>query len=371
MAYKYQKLYDKLKSMAKHMPSGAQLPTLRNLMDAYGVSQATVDRAIDALQADRIVESVEGEGFFVARKDSSAKIPSHLKICMAQNDYPSTIFSKIEGVLESFFVARGHEFQVVRYPWAKGLAGMLKPGLVDAFIDLPPGSALSPRQVDFLKSLDVPAICLSLDAPRYGIDSIWTDMELGGMMAAAHLLSTGCVRLAFLRGEPDRLNSDAMYAGFKRQCLMSGLQEPRVIDCGTRDGEVSMRKSYEGLSAFLRSEGPAFDALFADSDHCAIGSIRACHDAGIRVPDEIRVMGLNGAPETEFMIPSTSTIRHDLDAWAAGVLEIIERRLAKRDAEPVFKAIAPLLTARESTAAGRGVNLNTVDAKSFKEEVLS
>ena len=354
MAYKYQTLSSELKAIADRMPERAQLPSVRNIMEVYGVSQATVDRAIDELRAQRIIESVEGEGFFVMSKGSRKRLPEHLKICLAQNDYPSTFFAMIEESFAKFYEGLGHEIQVVRYPWAKGLSAMLKPGLIDVFIAIPPAPELGERELDFIKALDIPAICLSSEAGRHGVDSIGTDYELGGMMAAEHLIRLGHARLAFLAGEPDTGSARAMFAGFRRQAQLSGLQEPLMIDCQTKPGDFAMRSSYLGFAKELGERHGQFTGLLCGSDCCAIGAIRACHEAGVKIPKDLSVIGFNGVPESEFAVPSITTLAHDIESWAKTSLEILRTRVEDGTTAQALKHIAPSLLVRESTSKPKG-----------------
>ena len=356
MPYKYQTLYTELKVLAERMPERSQLPSVRNIMEAYSVSQATVDRAINELRAQRIIDSVEGEGFFVRAKGGGGTTPKRLKVCLAQNDYPSTFFAMVEETFSRFYESAGHEFQVVRYPWAKGLSGMLKPGLMDAFIALPPTPDLCEREIDFLKALNIPSICLSTEATKHGFNSIATDFELGGMMAAEHLLKLGHRKTAILSGEPKTANSTSMFSGFRRQCLLAGAQEPLLIDCGTLPGELAMRKAYIGLSKALTELNGKFTAVFCPSDCCAIGALRACHENKMEVPHALSIVGFNGVPESEFAVPSITTLKHDLDAWVKASMEIITKRFEGKRESPETRLIAPALVSRESTGIAPSSN---------------
>ncbi len=350
MAYKYQKLYEELKGMAERLPEQAQMPSVRNIMEAYGVSQATVDKALDSLRADRIVEAVGGEGLFVMRKDSKRRMPQRLKICMAQSDYPSILFALLENAFEDFFTKAGHEFQVVRYPWSKGLSAMLKPGLMDVFIAMPSVPELSEKELAFLKSLDIHSISLLTDASRHGIDSIFVDAELGGMLAAEHLIKLGHKRLAFLRGEPDSPLSRGKFNGFRRQCALAGIPAPRFIDCDTKPGEYSLRAAYAAFSKVLKEGRPDFSAMMADSDHCGVGVIRACHENGVRIPKDLSLVGFNGTPESEFSVPSQTTVKQDFSVWPEVAYEIISARLVGGIKDATAKMMPPSLLVRESSA---------------------
>jgi len=348
MPYKYQRLFEELKKMAAGLPENSQLPSLRTIMERFGVSQATVDRAMDALRAEGIVSSVEGEGFFVAAKGGGKGPKERLKICFAVNDYPSSHFAIVEDTLKAFFEGAGHEFSVVRYPWSKSLSSILKPGLADALLALPPGNPLSEKEKSFLKGLDIPAICLGVVPDDKSMDAIATDLELGGMMAADLMIRKGHSKLAILAGEPEGPTVDGLADGFRRQAALSGLPAPQVIDCGVKHGDPSMQFAYKGLLETLKKGKPSFSALFATSDACAIGAIRAAYERGIEIPSKLSLAGFNGVPEAAFCVPSLTTFRHDWEGWGAAALEIIRLRLSGDSSPGMVRLLAPKPILRES-----------------------
>lgn len=355
MVYKYQKIYEDLRTLAGRLPENSKLPTLRTLMEGYGVSQLTVDRAISALRAEGIVESIEGEGFFIKKKTIGFNV-KHLKICMAQNDYPSAVFNSIETVFSDAFSKAGHEFKVIRYPWAKGLTSMLQPGIVDAFIALPPRADMQKRDTDFLKTLNIPVVSVLADLSDHGIDSIKTNFELSGMIAAELLIKQGRAKLLFLSGEPISVDYKDMRNGFMQRCLLSGLPEPKVIDCGTKPGELSIQAAYAGFSHAIEN-GVQCDGMMAASDSCALGALRACHERSIRVPDQLSIIGFNGTPETQFSFPSISTFRPPLEKWAETAVRMILTRLEGRT-DVWRESFAPELIARESTSFSQKVSVS-------------
>ncbi len=91
-------------------------------------------------------------------------------------------------------------------------------------------------------------------------------------------------------------------------------------------------------------------AIFAANDHLALGILRALHERGKRVPDDISVIGFDDVPEAAYFIPPLTTIRPDFDAVAAATIDLllkqvhVGQRLAERS------MITPTLVERASVA---------------------
>lgn len=107
--------------------------------------------------------------------------------------------------------------------------------------------------------------------------------------------------------------------GFAEAVSEAGLQLPaqRVVTVdafGREDGYRGM----QGLLALADGDRP--DAVFAFNDLMAIGALRACHEAGVRVPDDVAIGGFDDIEEGRYQTPSLTTITPDLDALTATVV---------------------------------------------------
>jgi len=110
-----------------------------------------------------------------------------------------------------------------------------------------------------------------------------------------------------------------------------------------------MRKAYAALLSALKSGPPGFTGIYAISDATAIGALRACHDAKVKVPEDLSVIAMDNIQEGEFCVPSLTTFKHDMQAWANSIVEIFKRRLEGEKGAPIQKAHVPILIPREST----------------------
>ena len=176
--------------------------------------------------------------------------------------------------------------------------------------------------------------------------SIGCDNHEGGRCATQHLLDLGCRRIAFLghasEHYPEFLER---YRGYCER-----LKEHDVeLDQRRHVEAVSTERSgYEAIGQLLE-RGVEFDAVFCASDLIAIGAMRALQDRGIRIPEDVAVMGFDDVPTASFANPPLTTVQQDTKL--AGQL-LVDSLLALIHDQPVDSQMMPAkLVVRRSTAA--------------------
>jgi len=109
-----------------------------------------------------------------------------------------------------------------------------------------------------------------------------------------------------------------------------------------------------------------FTALLAYNDLSAIGALRALRDCGLRVPEDVSIIGFDDINSAAFQIPSLSTIRQPLDKMGALAGEILLQRI-QGGANPVEIMVDPELIVRESTAPARSRTASPAKLESLVE----
>jgi LacI family transcriptional regulator len=148
------------------------------------------------------------------------------------------------------------------------------------------------------------------------------DNEAGARAITSHLLSAGHRRIVFLGGLPGNTALDARVAGYRAALAAHRLppEAAHVIDCGLGRG-AGQRAMTE-----LLADNSQFTAVFAGDDMVAAGALRAIADAGLRVPDDISVVGYNDIPLTENFNPPLTTVHTPAEELGRAAV-----RLALRD----------------------------------------
>lgn len=177
--------------------------------------------------------------------------------------------------------------------------------------------------MDFDK-IEVPCVLVSNDAsglPFPNLSSVSTDDRQAARCVMDALIAQGHRKIAIIGG--DRKVSDTgrlRYEGCMLSLKNHGI--PFDEDRDYLDVRFSYRDGYAATNKLL-SEGKEFTALFAAADVMAVGAIRALHDHGLRVPEDISVAGFDGLPLGTFLVPQLTTVAQSVQEMAKRSVEIL------------------------------------------------
>ncbi|MEV4624991.1 LacI family DNA-binding transcriptional regulator [Micromonospora sp. NPDC049523] len=178
-------------------------------------------------------------------------------------------------------------------------------------------------------------------APVVGVDQV-----AGARLAVEHLLALGHQTVWHIAGPHDWLEARDRIEGWRAALQRAGRPVPAMIA-----GDWSARSGYAAGQALARQAGVT--AVFAANDQMALGLLRALHERGVRVPEEISVVGFDDIPEAEFLIPPLTTVRQDFDEVGRRSMAALLHLLEKAGTEPPehsVTSVAPTFVLRSSTA---------------------
>ncbi|MFC7329737.1 LacI family DNA-binding transcriptional regulator [Marinactinospora rubrisoli] len=180
-----------------------------------------------------------------------------------------------------------------------------------------------------------------------GAPVVAVDQYTGARAATRHLLELGHRTVAHIAGPDGWLHAAARAAGWRAELADAGLPVPPAWP-----GDWSPRSGYEAGREIVRRG--AVTAVFAGNDHMALGALRAFQEAGVRVPQDISVVGFDDAPEAAFYAPPLTTVRQDFAAVGRRCIDLLLSRLADGVGAAEHVLVQPDLVVRASTAAPRG-----------------
>ncbi|MDQ7990152.1 MAG: LacI family DNA-binding transcriptional regulator [Candidatus Dactylopiibacterium sp.] len=209
-----------------------------------------------------------------------------------------------------------------------------------------------------LASLPMPFVAINARA-RKGVDTVSFDNFEAGRLATRHLLSLGRKHIGHIAGPHDRWVSQQRLEGWHAALAEAGVPE---MARNVVEGDWDVTSGGPCLQR-LREICPALDAVFVSSDRMAVGVLAEAHRLGLRVPEDLAVMGVDNLPESAFLIPPLTSMIQDTPRMAEVALRLLVRRICERRGEPYPEACAKPesttllheLVVRESTlTSGRG-----------------
>jgi LacI family transcriptional regulator len=204
----------------------------------------------------------------------------------------------------------------------------------------------SPLQEE-LRRLSIPTVVVdpagvpTLDAPTIGATN-WA----GGLAATEHLISLGHRRIGFIAGPPQLRCSRARLDGYRAGLESAGIE---MADELVRPGNFYHESGFVGGSVLLDLPDPP-TAIFASSDQMAFGVYEAVRKRGLRLPDDLSVIGFDDLPEARWFSPPLTTVRQPLAEMGGLAARTVLRLTRGEEVENPRIELATELLIRESTA---------------------
>jgi len=220
---------------------------------------------------------------------------------------------------------------------------------------------LSERGVEGIITVDttvretpvLPTVAVAGHKQLKGVTNIVLDHHQAAVLALNHLKDLRHERIAFMKGNPLSSDSKDRWDAICQVAGQIGLKvDPElIVQINTDDATPMLGYPF---AKELLSRGKPFTALFAYNDISAIGAIRAIHEHGLRVPQDVSVMGFDDIPGAAFHTPSLTTVRQPLNRMGEVAAESLLERIEGNQEYPAEIAIEPEFVVRESTAQAPG-----------------
>lgn len=172
--------------------------------------------------------------------------------------------------------------------------------------------------------------------------SVGTDNYLGGRLAAAHLIERGCRNIAFF-GSTRGIELSLRLEGARAAVAAAGGQ----VQLAQTPTHLAAELSGTDIAAFLDGAQQSPDGVFAASDLIAMTAIQVLSGRGLSVPDDVKVIGYDDLPLARSGVPPLTTIRQDIAAGAAHLVDSLLKRIEGRQTGSVV--LNPELVVRGST----------------------
>jgi LacI family transcriptional regulator len=339
--------------MARRVTASGSTPTIRTVAEAAGVSIASVSRVLNGLPTSeettqRVRQAVQQVGYLPNSAAKSLKTNHTGQVAFAMENIGNAAYLAMVQAIQPVLRSAGYrlllhstdadindEIDVLR---------SLRQRYVDGLILCP--LRVTDRHLEELAKAQAPVVVIGLLPDGCAVDNVRVDSRPGVALAVRHLVDGGRRRIALVDGPIDTVPGAARYHGYQEGLRQAGLGEDRDLvrfaDFTVEDGAKAARE----LLQLPRRP----DAFFAANDLMALGVLQAVREAGLVVPEDVAVVGMDDTDLATTAWPTLSSV--SLQARERGRLaaELLLERLADPDRPPQWVTVEPQLVERASSA---------------------
>lgn len=200
--------------------------------------------------------------------------------------------------------------------------------------------------------LPLPAVAISGHRSFRGVTNIVLDHKRAAELALNHLKDLGHRDIAFIKGQPFSSDSEDRWQSIVQTSSETGLAMRPELCMQLESEDSSPQVGYPVMRRLLETRRD-FTAVFAYNDISAIGSMRALMDVGLRVPEDVSVVGFDDIQSAAFHYPSLTTVRQPLRKMGEIAARTLLERITNEDNYTPEIAVEPELIVRESTVPNR------------------
>jgi len=329
-----------LKSVAQHLglTPGTVSAVLNNTKAARTIPESTRNRIIEAARALNYQPNFLARSLRVRRTYTVGVIVEEIG-----DSYGASIVNGIEPLLRDnnfFFLTVAHRHDpklLLTYSQlliSRGVEGLIT---IDTSIGEVP---------------DLPTVAVAGHQKVENVTNIILDHRRAAELGLIHLKELGHEHVAFLRGHRESSDSASRWEAIQEVAREFEIQIRPELVLQIEGTESTPEVGYPYGKALV-ARGIPFTALFAYNDISAIGAMRAFQEAGLRVPEDISVVGFDDVSFASFSIPPLTTVRQPLEKMGRIAAQTLLDRIEERSPFISEIAVEPELISRRSTAPPR------------------
>ena len=338
--------------------------TLKTIAERLGLTPGTVSAALNNSAAARSIPEHTKQRILEAAREMNYRPNFFARTLRLRrtftigviaeeigDDYGSQVISGIEQYLQQhnyffFTVAHRHDPKLLA-----SYSQLLLSRGVEGFITVDTSVTEAP-------SIPTAAVAGHQSVP--GVTNIILDHKKAARLALGHLKELGHERIAFLKGQPFSSDSATRWAAICEAAQEYNIQVRPELTVQIEGTDSTPNLGYPVGKELLARKQP-FTALFAYNDISAIGSIWAFKEAGLRIPEDVSIIGFDDIPGAAFANPALSTVRQPLIRMGQIAAQTVVDQIEGRGEHVAEIAIEPEFIQRSSSAAVPSRQLQAVN----------
>ncbi|MCX7956654.1 MAG: GntR family transcriptional regulator [Endomicrobia bacterium] len=340
---KYKKIVRYLieKINSKEYKRNSLLPSEKQLCEMFNCSRVSVRQAIGILVKNKIVQPLPGIGTVILKDEITPYILNSIV-----EEYPVQSAKYIYGVIAGGKVRLGidnpfyseiiegieEKVRETKYHFsftvfenikrATDISELILNKNISGFILL---GEIDEKFIITIKDSGLPIILVNNHlGPKHSLPSIVNDDFRGGYEATKYLFEIGCKKIACFKGPVDATSCEERVNGYKSALKDLGLP---VIEENIIEGNLEFESGYEKAKCFLELKSK-IDSIFVVNDLMALGVIKYFIENGIKIPEDVNIIGFDNIPQSSQLTPALTTMnieRRQMGYIAASkIIEFIE-----------------------------------------------
>ncbi|WP_394194585.1 LacI family DNA-binding transcriptional regulator [Microbacterium foliorum] len=327
--------------------------TIHDVAKAAGVSVSTVSKAVNGrygiadATVQRVLDAVKELGYESSLVASSMRARRTGVIGVLLADFEPFSAEILKGVGSA---VHDTSFDLLAYSgshlgagdgWERRSLSRLSGTLIDAAIMVTPTVVSA--------GTEIPVVAIDPHTGRADLPTVESDSFGGALVATRHLIELGHRRIGFLAGRPDLRSAGLRDAGYRRALSDAGIPiDPSLIGVGRYELDATRESARIMLSGDSRPT-----AIFAANDLSAIAVIDVAHELGLRVPDDLSVIGFDDVPEATRRALPLTTIQQPMRRLGAVAADMVFTLLAGQEVDEMHVILPTRLVVRATTAPPR------------------
>jgi LacI family transcriptional regulator len=295
-------------------------PTIKDVARAAGVSSATVSYVLNnlnkvSLEVDQLVRKTAVDlGYTRNNAARALKTGRTNTIGILLPSLTSPVFPEIAQAVQKR--AESHGFATVVVD--SGTEITREEHLIQTLINHGVDGAVALLHPSFVMDGIENFPLVALDSPHLGLDSIMSDHFVGGRIMAEHLIALGHKRVGYLSGRPEFFSSESRREGF-----LAGASAGLEV---VWDHEVELIPQLPETAIKAIGQG-AVSAIACVNDLVAIAALSALKTFGLRVPEDVSVIGFDDMQMSSWPLIDLTTVRQPLDRLGEGAVDLLIQRI--------------------------------------------
>lgn len=310
--------------------------TIKEVAKLAGVSVSTVSRVINNTgyfseeSRKKVMQVVRDYNFTPNTNARNLKITESRNIALLLKGITNPFFNKMLRVIEEQIALRGYSLSILNVDDTSNEIDIALKEVRDRNLCgvIFMGGSFNCSEEKF-RLLKIPSVFVTIsaneDIPKDLYSSVKIDDEQGGYIATKHLISLGHRKIGFVFEQIDQnIPNSQRFMGYKRALSESNI--PYNSDLVADSTNINLNSGYSaGFNAMkqILNRCPNVTGVVAFADILALGAMKAIFSVGMRVPDDISVVGFDGIEAGEFYHPSLDTIYQPANEMALSSVEIL------------------------------------------------